>query len=363
MDTRTALTLRDVEILFTPFLHRKINLPTRVVMAPMTRRFAADGIPPPDMAEYYRRRAENDLGLIITEGTVIDDPAAAADSDTPRFFGGAAMRGWKAICRAVHATNCKIIPQLWHVGMARPTDGSAPNPQEPPIGPSGIDPITLQQTAAPMSRSRIAEVIASFARAAANARRLGFDGVEIQGAHGFLIDQFLWAATNHRSDEYGGDLTRRVRFAREVVQAVRKAVGRHFPILLRLSQWKPEHYQARIAENADELAEIVLPLSEAGVDIFDISTRTYDTPEFEGSPLTLAGWVRQLTGKPVIAVGSVGVDSRPLTRLLQMLGTQQLDLIAIGRALLADHAWARKTRMGAEQTITPFTSQSLGRLI
>lgn len=363
MDTRTTLALRDIEILFSPFLHRKINLATRVVMAPMTRNFAADGIPTAEMAQYYRRRAENELGLIITEGAAIDDPAAAADPDTPHFFGGAALRGWKHICRMVHATSCKIVPQLWHVGMARPTDGSAPNPQEAPIGPSGIDPISLQQTAAPMSRSRIGDVIASFARAAANARRLGFDGVELQGAHGFLIDQFLWAATNHRRDEYGGDLPRRVRFAREVVQAVRKSVGRNFPIIFRLSQWKMEHYDARLVHTPEELAELVQPLSEAGVDIFDCSTRYYDAPEFAGSPLTLAGWVRSITGKPTIGVGAVGVERKPLGDLIRRVRARELDLVAIGRALLADYAWAHKTHRGEEASIAPFTRHSLGRLL
>lgn len=363
MDTKTALALRDIEALFRPFLHRKITLNTRLVMAPMTRNFAADGIPTSDMAQYYRRRAENELGLIITEGAVIDDPAAAACSDTPHFFGGAALRGWKYICRSVHATNCKIIPQLWHVGMNRPMDGSAPNPEELPIGPSGIHPVTLQQLTAPMSHSRIQEVIASFARAATNARRLGFDGVEIQGAHGFLVDQFLWAATNHRTDEYGGDQTRRTRFAVEIVQAVRKAVGRSFPIIFRLSQWKIGHYHARLVHTPEELAEIVLPLSEAGVDIFDCSTQYYDTAEFPGSPRTLAGWVRHISGKPVISVGAVGVERKQHSRLWEMLNAQELDLIAIGRALLADHEWARKTHLGQDGSITTFTPHALGRLI
>lgn len=363
MDTRTALALRDIEALFRPFQHRKISLATRLVMAPMTRNFALNGMPTPDMAAYYRRRAENELGLIITEGSVIDDPAAAADPDTPRFFGGSALRAWKHICRSVHATNCKIIPQLWHVGMARPMDGSAPHPQYEPIGPSGIHPVTLRQLTAPMSHSRIQEVIASFARAAANARRLGFDGVEIQGAHGFLVDQFLWEATNRRTDEYGGDLPRRVRFATEVVQAIRKAVGRYFPILFRLSQWKIEHYHARLAHTPEELAQIVLPLSEAGVDIFDCSTQYYDTAEFPGSPRTLAGWVRHISGKPVISVGAVGVERKQHSRLWEMLNAQELDLIAIGRALLADHEWARKTHLGQDESITTFTPHALGRLI
>ncbi len=363
MNTENTLALRDIEILFRPFQHRKIQLSSRLVMAPISRNFAEDGIPTPDLALYYRRRAENELGLIITEGCAIDDPAAAADPYTPHFFGGAALRSWKRVCRTVHATGCKIIPQLLHAGLARPVEENATSPEQEPIGPSGIHPVSLQQIAPPMSRSRIQEVAASFARAAAHARRLCFDGVEIQGGHGFLIDQFLWAATNHRTDEFGGDLPRSVRFALEVVHAVRKAVGRNFPILFRLSQWKPEHYSARLANTPEELAAIVLPLSDAGVDIFDCSSQYYDTPEFDGSPRTLAGWVRSITGKPVIGSGAVGVERTPRTSLQEMLNRREMDLIALGRALMADYAWAHKMHQGLENSIFPFSSQSLGRLI
>ena len=370
-------TLRDIEILFRPFVHRKLRLPTRLVMAPMTRSFAPGGLPTREMAAYYLRRAVCELGLIITEGVIIEDPAASADENCPHFYGGAALRAWKAICHAVHRTPCKIAPQLWHVGMARPLTGDIPYPHFPPIGPSGIDPVSLQRTGETMSRSRIAAVIDAYARAAADARALGFDAVEIHGAHGYLIDQFLWAATNRRTDEYGGDLVGRTRFAREVIQAVRKAVGSNFPIIFRLSQWKIGHYDARLAADPHELADLLAPLSEAGVDIFDCSTRRFDRPEFSGSSLNLAGWVKQLTGKPTIAVGSVGLDrefsaeslrspagSAPgtLVRLQQMMSAGEFDLIAVGRALLADPAWAVKIHYAAESAIIPFTKQSLSRL-
>lgn len=369
--------LRDIEVLFRPFLYRKMQLATRLVMAPMTRSFAPGGIPTPQMAAYYWRRAVHELGLIITEGAIINDPSASADSNCPHFYGGAALRAWKSICQAVHASPCKIAPQLWHVGMARPLAGDIPHPHIPPIGPSGIDPVTLQHTGETMSRSRISSVIEAYAQAAADARKLGFDAVEIHGAHGYLIDQFLWAATNHRTDEYGGDLVGRTRFAREVVQAVRKAVGSRFPIIFRLSQWKIGHYDARLAQDPHELAELLAPLCEAGVDIFHCSTRRFDRPEFAGSHLNLAGWVKKITGRPTIAVGSVGLDreftaeslrspaaSAPgtLTRLTQMLSAGEFDLIAIGRALLADPAWATKVHYSAESTIIPFTKQSLSRL-
>lgn len=368
---------RELDILFRPFTHRKLELATRLVMAPMTRSFAPGGIPTLQMAAYYWRRAVHDLGLIITEGAIINDPSASADSNCPHFYGGAALRAWKSICQAVHTTPCKIAPQLWHVGMARPFQGDIPYPQCPPIGPSGIDPVTLQQTAEPMSRSRIAFVIEAFAQAAADARRLGFDAVEIHGAHGYLIDQFLWQATNRRTDEYGGDLVGRTRFACEVIHAVRKAVGRGFPIILRISQWKVSHYDAKLAHDPYELALLLTPLSEAGVDIFDCSTRRFDVPEFAGSHLNFAGWVKKITGKPTIAVGSVGLNREfsaeslrapadtsvdKLMRLAQMLSAGEFDLIAVGRALLADPAWAYKVRHASSIPIIPYTKKSLSRL-
>ena len=370
-------SLRDIETLYRPFEHRKLKLATRLVMAPMTRSFAPGGIPTLEMAAYYWRRAINEIGLIVTEGAIIHDPAGSADANCPHFYGGTALRAWKNICQAVHTTPCKIAPQLWHVGMARPLRGDIPYPDFPPIGPSGIDPVSLQRTGETMSRSRIAAVIEAFAQAASDARKLGFDAVEIHGAHGYLIDQFLWEATNRRTDEYGGDLIGRTRFAREVVQAVRKAVGSSFPIIFRLSQWKIGHYDARLANDPRELADLLEPLSEAGVDIFHCSTRRFDRPEFTGSNLNLAGWVKKLTEKPTIAVGSVGLDrefsaeslrtaagSAPetLSRLCEMMSAGEFDLIAIGRALLADPAWATKVHHAAEASIQPFTKQALARL-
>ncbi len=375
-DSRHPLCLRDIDTLFRPFRHRKLHLPTRLVMAPMTRGFAPGGIPTPEMAKYYERRAHGELGLIITEGTMVNEPSASADSHYPEFFSGPALRAWRLIARRVHHTACRIAPQLWHMGMARPAALSAdmPHPELPPIGPSGIDLATLTQTAEPMSRAKIAEVVAAFAQAAAHARRLGFDAVEIHGAHGYLIDQFLWEATNQRTDEYGGDLVGRTRFAREVVAAVRKAVGRRFPIIFRFSQWKVGHYEARLAHTPEELAALLGPLSEAGVDIFHCSTRRFSDPGFEGSARTLAGWVKRLTGKPVIAVGSVGLDKpfldeseeeprcAGLRRLVELMAAGEFDLIAVGRSLLADPAWGTKMRLGLEDEVTPFTKRALGRL-
>lgn len=377
MNTNDHLSLRDIEVLFRPFHYRKLDLQTRIVMAPMSRSFARGGIPTVEMARYYLRRALHEVGLIITEGTMVDDPSASGDAGCPHFHGGEALRAWKAICHTVHRTGCKIAPQLWHVGMARPLAGNIPHPEYRPIGPSGIDPVSMLQTGESMSRARIAQVIDAFARAAEAARKLGFDAVEIHGAHGYLIDQFFWEATNRRADEYGGDLVGRTRFACEIIHAVRKAVGRHMPIIFRFSQWKIGHYDAKLAQTPAELSDFLHPLCEAGVDIFDCSTRHYSRPEFAGSSLSLAGWVKKLTGKPTIAVGSVGLASEfsaeslqlngivgrdSIRRLVQMMGAGEFDLIAVGRALLADPAWATKTHLGSEQSIHPFSKECLKTL-
>ena len=174
MNAQDELKIRDMEILFQPFHSRKLSTPTRIVLPAMTRGFSPNGVPTDQVAAYYKRRARHEVGLIITEGTFIDEPSASPSSNYPNFFGGASLRGWKKVLEAVHTTDCKIAPQLWHVGMARPFKGeNLPNPELPPIGPSGIDVNTLEQTAEPMSIAKIEEVINAFARAAADAKQLG----------------------------------------------------------------------------------------------------------------------------------------------------------------------------------------------
>lgn len=363
------------QALFTPFKLGALELPTRVVMAPMTRTFCPGGVPHAQVVEYYRRRAAADVGLIITEGTTVDHPAANGYPNVPRFHGEDALAGWKKVVDAVHAEGGRIVPQLWHVGSVRRL-GTEPDASVPGYGPS--EKLKDGQVVVHgMSHADIRDVIEAFARAARDAKAIGMDGVEIHGAHGYLIDQFFWAASNQRSDEYGGDLAGRSRFAIELVQAVRAAVGPDFPIILRFSQWKQQDYSARLVDNAEALGEFLRPLADAGVDIFHCSTRRFWEPEFEGSDLNLAGWTRLLTGKPTITVGSVGLDGEflqfmvdtdkvaqpaSLEKLLQRLGDQEFDLVAVGRALLVDAQWAAKVREGREQDILPFSREALTSL-
>jgi len=359
--------------LYKPFSVKGLNLPNRIVMAPMTRSFCPDGIPGPDVAAYYRRRAENQVGLIITEGTVIDHPASTNDPRVPRFHGEAALAGWARVADEVHAAGGLIMPQIWHVGTVRRV-GDRPNPEAPPIGPSGLYKPGVK-VVEPMTEAEIAAVIAAYAQAAADAKRLGFDGVELHGAHGYLIDQFFWEGTNQRADRYGGDMVARTRFAVEVIQACRRAVGADFTIVLRYSQWKQQDYGARLVATPELLARFLAPLVDAGVDVFHCSTRRFWEPEFEGSALNLAGWTKKLCGKPVITVGSVSLDTdmfaafrgqgaaiTSIDKLIEMIAREEVDLAAVGRALLVDPAWAVKVRDNRMQDLLPFTAESLRRL-
>ncbi len=335
--------------LFTPFTAGNLQLSNRIVMAPMTRGFSPDGVPGDDVAAYYARRAAHGVGLIVTEGTLINHPAAGSNPNWPNFHGEEALAGWSKTVEAVHAAGGKIIPQLWHIGLVR-KPGDLPNPEALPVGPSGLS-LAGEQVAEPLGEAEIADLIAAYAKAAADAKRIGFDGIELHGAHGYLIDQFFWDKTNKRTDQYGGDIAARTRFAVEVIKASRKAVGEDFPIVLRFSQWKAGNYEAKLAQNPKELEQFLAPLADAGVDIFHASTRRYWEPEFEGSALNLAGWTKKLTGVPTITVGSVGLDREFIgskfaqnaevsgfDRLLEMLGNEEFDLVGVGRALLTDPA-------------------------
>jgi 2,4-dienoyl-CoA reductase-like NADH-dependent reductase (Old Yellow Enzyme family) len=355
-----------VEALFSRFESPGLQLSNRFAMAPMTRLFSPHGVSTPQHAKYYRRRAEGGVGLVITEGTWIDTPVSGFFDEVPRFHGEAALAAWQLVCNEVHAAGARIMPQLWHVGMLRGVD-AGPNVGTPAVGPSGIDK-TYSQATPPMTGVQIDETIDAYARGALQAKQMGFDGVELHAAHGYLIDQFFWERTNLRQDRYGGDLRNRTRFACEIVEEIHRRAGADFPVSLRFSQWKYGDYSVKLFHTPDDLAQFVEPLAEAGVNIFHCSTRRYWDAPFAGSDRSLAGWTKFLSNRVVIAVGSVGLGAtydpkaRPdgktdknysavdysLEKLLQWFDRGEFDLIALGRILLSNPCWPaliRESRM------------------
>ncbi|WP_067690300.1 NADH:flavin oxidoreductase [Nocardia jejuensis] len=356
----------QLDELFTEFQAGGLRVRNRFAMAPMTRVKSPDGVPNAENAEYYRAHAAGGAGLIITEGTYVRGPAAGPLPKVPRFYGAQSAQGWRAVVDAVHAEGSAIVPQLWHTGVDR---GESPRfePDALSVSPSGVD-HTGKRVGRALTNDDLDALLASYVESAILARESGFDGLELHGAHGYLLDQFFWATTNHRDDSHGGTLRARAAFPARVVAAVREAVGPDFPIIYRYSQWKGVDYTARIAETPGELEELLIPLVEAGVDIFHTSTRRHWEPEFtdHAEDLGLAGWTKKITGLPVITVGSVGVDSvfqggqidETQSQRFRVLREQfergEFDLVAVGRALLADPEWVNKVRDGRLADIVPF---------
>jgi len=360
-----------LDTLFSPFEFKSLKLPNRVVMAPMTRSFSPGGVATDDVAAYYRRRAENQVGLIITEGTGVARDASLNDANIPRFHGEKELAAWKKVVDEVHDAGGLIAPQLWHVGAAKGKDvlGKIDSP-------SGLSKRDGNPFTEPMTDAEIADTIAAFASAAANAKALGFDAIELHGAHGYLIDQFFWDGTNVRTDAFGGPtIGERGTFAAEILKAVRAAVGPDYPVIIRLSQWKQQEYTARLATTPKEMEAWLSPLADAGADIFHCSQRRFWEPEFEGSDLNFAGWAKKLTGAPTITVGSVGLSgefiaafggegSQPasIDGLLERLDRGEFDLVGVGRALLQDPEWVVKIRDGRTDELKNFEREALGVL-
>jgi len=349
--------------LFQPFQVKNLKLANRFVMAPMTRQHSPNYVPNQDNVDYYVRRVEGEVGLILTEGTSIGRPGSQHQRDVPRIYGSAPLEGWKKVVDAVHAAGGKIAPQIWHVGLQKH------NPQ------AYEDPSVVTEGPATMTTSDIHQAIATYAQAALDSKNLGFDAVEIHGAHGYLIDQFFSRVKNTRTDEYGGStIAQRNRFGVEVVKAVRQAVGPETTVILRLSQWKGDDYDFQIARNPQELEEWLVPLVEAGVDVLHMSTRRFWKPEFEGSDLGLAGWAKKITKLPIIAVGSVGLSGEvmgafqgegstktDITELVRRFDNGEFDLIGVGRALLNDPHWVKKIHEGRDSELADFSAGALGK--
>ena len=381
------MSLPDVSPLFRPLEVKGVALANRIVMSPMTREFADGGVLTEAVDDYYGRRAAGGVGLIVTEGTSVDHEVSHYSRKVPNFYGEAALARWKQVVDRVHAEGGAIFPQLWHTGVARRRKKTH-NPDQPSQSPSGIgmellgpdsaDPNAIVKGSSnppvAMEVADIEAVISAFGEAAASAKAIGFDGAAVHGAHGYLPDQFLWERSNRRTDQYGGSFENRLRFAVELVREIRRSVGPDYPIMFRFSQWKGWDYGAKLAQDPAELERLLIPLADAGVDIFDASTRRFWIPEFDGSPLNLAGWAKKITGRTVMTVGSVGLESplgdlgagnriavstENLGKLMEMFGRGDFDLVGVGRALLANPDWGNLVRDGDFGALKPYDASAL----
>ncbi len=317
--------------LFAPIRLGALTLPNRIVMAPLTRNRALDGnVPGPLTVTYYRQRAS--AGLIITEAS----PVCAEGHGYPRTPGihsAAQVAGWRAVTDAVHAEGGRIFLQLWHVGrISHPSlqpNGAAP------VAPSALQPAGqvwtgsgLQDYVTPraLARDELPGVIAAYRQAAVNARAAGFDGVEVHGANGYLLDQFLRSATNRRDDDYGGPVGNRARLLLEVMDAVIEVFGAD-RVGVRLS---PENRFNDISD-ADPQATFgyvvdrLSPLGLAYLHVLEGDMTGQSAPGFD------YGALRRAFAGPYMA--NCGYDR---SRALAAVAGGEADLIAFGRAFIAN---------------------------
>ncbi|MDX2115269.1 MAG: 12-oxophytodienoate reductase [Planctomycetota bacterium] len=377
------------DALFSPLALPGLELVNRVSMAPMTRRRSPDRQLASSLtASYYARRAAGGVGLIITEGVRFDPVHRADTEDIPAIITDEQEEAWARVVRAVREASSgasRIAIQLWHTGR-HGLD---------PIGPSPVPALKrgggYRPTPRPMTRDDMDHVRRSFADAARRAVRAGFDAVEIHGAHGYLLDSFLSPKANQREDDFGGPLENRMRFPLSCVAAVREAVGPRYPVLYRFSRWTFDPSDPGNFHEPRSLARFVRGLRDAGASVLHVSTPDAAALAFptmhDGGveeflhepglmlappPTTLSGWSRALSGLPTIAVGRVSVsasmgddelveitDPAPAGELVER---GEADIVAVGRALIANPDWCALVRAGRWRELKPYSRTMLESL-
>ena len=247
-----------------------------------------------------------------------------------------------------------------------------PNPEVPGHTASGLVK-PGKKVAHEMTLEDIKQTINAYASDAKYCEEIGFDGVEIHGAHGYLIDNFFWEGTNIRDDSYGGSIEKRSQFVSEIIQAVRSNISQEFIVGLRFSQWKQHDFEAKLAHSTDDLKKVLLSPVESGLDYLHSSMRRFWESEFEGSEENLAYWTKKISNIPTIGVGSVGLDSdfidmtapsKPanIDKAIDDISKEKYDLLAVGRALLSDHEWVLKMKEGRLKDVIPYSKEALLKL-
>ena len=333
--------------LFDPIRLGAIEAPNRILMAPLTRgRADAEGVPQPLMVDYYRQRAA--AGLIISEATGISRQGLGW-VDAPGIWSDAQVEGWKPVTEAVHAAGGRIILQLWHMGRLVHSDflgGASPVSSSNRPAPGGVRTYLSEgkrvdySVPRPLTATEIKGVVADYARAATNARRAGFDGVQIHSANGYLIDQFLRDKTNDRADEYGGSIENRIRFLTEVVDAVAGAVG-------------PERTAVRFSPNgesqgADDSDPVALftaaaaMLESRGIAFLELREQRADGTFGRSDVPPVSPHIRQVFSGPLVLNGEY-----TRAEAIEAVASGRADAIAFGRPFIANPDLVERLRADA----------------
>jgi 2,4-dienoyl-CoA reductase-like NADH-dependent reductase (Old Yellow Enzyme family) len=352
-----------------------ITLGNRVGVAPMTRTSATpEGLATDDMLSYYTKFARGGFELIITEGVYSDDKYSQGYLNQPGIINKEQTLAWKKITDSVHREGGKIFIQLMHAGAISQGNRF----MKETIGPSVIQPKGNQMqfyggdgpfsTPKEASKEDIAEITKGFVESAQRAKEAGFDGVEIHGANGYILDQFLTDYTNQRNDEYGGSTKNRVRLLVEVSKAVREAVGQEFTVGIRISQGKVNDYFHKWADKEKDAEIIFGDLAQAGLDFIHVTEFEAWQPAFSQGEevnaadstiqdgLTLAALAKKYGQLPVISNGSLHDPEKAKS----IIEKGEADVITLGRGALANSDWVNKVKHGQpvvafvpEKTLAP----------
>ncbi|MCM3586648.1 alkene reductase [Mesobacillus maritimus] len=332
-------------IIFEPVKIGAWNLKTRTAMAPMTRCFADDetGVVGEDVVEYYRKRAADGVGLIITEGILVS-PRAKGNPQVPGLYTKDQVEAWKKVTEAVHNEGGTIIAQLWHVGRLSHHELTLGYPPQAPsaIAAEGRVPRFRKPYDVPeaMTVEDIQQLVDQFAQAGKNAIEAGFDGVEIHGAHGYLIDQFNSDLSNKRKDKYGGDLGQRLTLMKEVTKAVIEAVGTDRTVI-RFSAHKSDVPTYMWEDPEEAIRTFVEAFKEVGATLLHPSTMDFTRVLVDGK--TMHQLVRKYWDGIIIGVGTLDPGTAE-----EALEEGTIDVAAFGRPLISNPDFINRLKNGEE---------------
>ena len=330
--------------LFSPFMINNFKLKNRIGLAPMTRMSSVkDSIPRQDVLDFLVRRARNGAAIVYTEAIVTDYESAQGYPGQARILKDKQIEAWKPVVESIRSEGAVSIMQIFHCGrMAWPEV----NPAGRIIAPSAVaprqnNPITNAPYHVPeeITLLEIEQVIEGFIETAKGAIAAGFDGVEIHGAHGYLISQFLSSYSNKRSDTYGGAIENRYRFAHEVIQAVRTVIPDDRLMIFRISNWGVADMDISLFESKEEYQEIIKLLSKEPIDALSVSTYMFGDKAFS-TDQNMAQITREGTSLPVLICG--GIHDRETAED----ALKDADIILSAKSLLLNPTWVEDVRAG-----------------
>jgi 2,4-dienoyl-CoA reductase-like NADH-dependent reductase (Old Yellow Enzyme family) len=332
--------------LFSPFKLKGYNLKNRIGVAPMTRMSSpGDSIPRQDVLDFLVRRAQNGAAIVYTEAIVTDYESAQGYPKQARLITQRQIEAWKPVVKAMQKEGTIAIMQMFHCGrMAWPEINPANRVIAPsPITPRQTNPLTEAPYPVPdeMSLFDIEHVISGFVETARGAIEAGFDGIEVHGAHGYLINNFLSAYSNQRTDDFGGPVENRYRFAHEIIDAVHKVVPDNRLLTFRISNWGVADMEVSLFESKAEWQQIIQLLSREPLDAISVSTYDYSAKAF-GTDQNMAQITREVTDMPIMICGKI------FDRASAEDALKDADIVLSAKSLLLNPNWVEDVRAAKE---------------